>query len=159
VHDYVDCRIWRCSRSGSGPGWKQQKPSSDMGQAWAKWLHWEVHPDAALHTATVEQIITGPPSSAARRAAGESPSLPQPTLRRGDRGAAVELLQQVLSFWRYYTKRCDGDFGPLTEAAVAAWQAELQRYDCGKADGIYGPRTHAAAANFYAGIGSLQAAA
>jgi hypothetical protein len=160
IHDYVNCTIWRSSRAGMGPGWKTQKPSSDMGQAWAQWLHWEVHPDAALHKATVEQIVSGAPRPTPGSAASAtSPSLPQPTLRRDDHGANVTLLQEVLSFWRYYTKRCDGTFGPFTEEAVKAWQTDLQQYDCGKADGIYGPRTHAAAAAFYAGVGSLQVAA
>jgi Putative peptidoglycan binding domain len=157
VHDYVNCTIWRSSRAGMGPAWKRQKPSSDMGQGWAKWLHWEVHPDAALHTATVEQIIAGTPQPKPREST--SASLPLPKLKRGDVGSGVTLLQEVLSFWRYYSKRIDGEFGPLTEAAVAAWQVELQQYNCGEADGIYGPRTHAAAVAFYAGVGRLQAAA
>jgi peptidoglycan hydrolase-like protein with peptidoglycan-binding domain len=128
-----------------------------MGQAWAKWLHWEVHPDAALHTATVEQIIGGAPQP--KPTDGTSASLPLPKLKRGDVGSGVSLLQEVLSFWRYYTKRIDGEFGPMTEAAVAAWQVDLQQYNCGEADGIYGPRTHAAAVAFYAGVGRLEVAA
>jgi hypothetical protein len=161
VHDYVNCTIWRSSRAGTGPGWKRQKPSSDMGQAWAKWLHWEVHPEAGLHTATVEQIIGSAPQPTPQQAASPatSASLPLPKLQRGDVGSGVSLLQEVLSFWRYYTKRVDGEYGPLTEAAVAAWQVDLQQYHCGAADGIYGPRTHAAAVAFYAGVGRLQAAA
>jgi peptidoglycan hydrolase-like protein with peptidoglycan-binding domain len=128
-----------------------------MGEAWANWLHFEVHPDAALHSATVEQLVSDIPRTASRVV--PTAALPQPTLRRGNRGANVELLQQVLAFWRYYTARCDGDFGPKTEAAVAAWQVELQRYNSGKADGIFGPRTHAAAAAFYAALGDVKVAA
>jgi hypothetical protein len=157
VHDYVNCTIWRSNRTGIGPGWKRQKPGGGMGEAWANWLHFEVHPDAALHSATVEQLVSDIPRTASRVV--PTAALPQPTLRRGNRGANVELLQQVLAFWRYYTARCDGDFGPKTEAAVAAWQVELQRYNSGKADGIFGPRTHAAAAAFYAALGDVKVAA
>ena len=59
IHDYVACRIWRCSRGGSGPAWKQQKPGNGMGAAWAAWLHFEVHPDSPLHQFSVDDVLNG----------------------------------------------------------------------------------------------------
>ena len=162
IHDYVACRIWRSSRGGSGPAWKQQKPGNDMGAAWAAWLHFEVHPDSPLHQHSVVDVLNGggvvdgvtptpdPVPSAA---------LPLPTLRQGDQGPLVEHLQHVLAFWRYYTSRVDGDFGPRTKAAVVAWQHALQPLNVGRPDGVYGPRTHAAAAASYAALERFQAAA
>jgi Putative peptidoglycan binding domain len=159
IHDYVQCRIWRSSRNGSGPAWKTQKPGNGMGDAWATWLHFEVHPDSALHHASVTDVLNGagvtPPPIVST---GSSAALPLPTLRRGDKGAGVTLLQEVLAFWQLYTSKIDGDFGPRTEAAVKAWQQSLQSLNVGRADGVYGPRTHAAAAASYATLDRLQAA-
>lgn len=42
-------------------------------------------------------------------------------LKRGSKGTKVKELQKLLSP-RYYRGRIDGDFGPLTEAAVREWQ-------------------------------------
>jgi len=53
------------------------------------------------------------------------------TLRRGDYGADVAVVQRQVG------ARADGDFGPLTEAAVKAWQRARGLYD----DGIVGPKT------------------
>lgn len=51
VHDYVGCRIWRAGRTrvvaeACDRWWKAQRPSpgTGMGQAWADWLHIEIHP-------------------------------------------------------------------------------------------------------------------
>ena len=86
VHDYVKCQIWRCDRSGRGPGWKTQKAGNGMGDPSAKWLHWEVHLDAPLHWNTVEELLTGAPK--ATHPPTDAPALPQPTLKRGDSGHA-----------------------------------------------------------------------
>lgn len=159
IHDYVGCRIWRCSRGTSGPAWKQQKPGNGMGAAWAAWLHFEVHPDSPLHSQSVTDVLSGagvahpPPTASPSNAA-----LPLPTLREGDSGPLVEQLQQVLAFWQYYRARVDGDFGLRTKTAVVAWQQALQPLNCGRPDGVYGPRTHAAAAASYAALQRLQAA-
>ena len=64
-----------------------------------------------------------------------------PTLRRGDAGSDVELLQGALVKLPpgkgRYTGTIDGDFGPLTEAAVKEFQGP------GEDDGIVGLRTWA----------------
>lgn len=55
-------------------------------------------------------------------------------LRKGDSGASVRELQTLLSI------RADGDFGPVTEAAVRGYQSAHGL----KPDGLVGPRTWAA---------------
>ena len=46
------------------------------------------------------------------------------TLKRGDTGAEVRQLQQVLNEWGY-PLTVDGKFGAKTEAAVCQWQAKM----------------------------------
>jgi Putative peptidoglycan binding domain len=157
IHDYVNCSIWRCSRAGGGPGWKLQKPGNGMGEQWAKWLHWEVHPEAPLHTATVEELVADAPAGVHPPEA--SASLPAPTLQRDANGAGVEHLQRVLAFWNYYRFECDGNFAGETEDAVKCWQRDLQPFNGGPADGVYGPKTHAAAAASYAALNRMRDAA
>ncbi|WP_260597877.1 peptidoglycan-binding domain-containing protein [Sphingomonas endolithica] len=55
----------------------------------------------------------------------------RPTLRRGSRGEKVEEIQALLSLAR------DGDFGPVTEATLRAFQRRAGIVP----DGIAGPRT------------------
>ncbi len=57
----------------------------------------------------------------------------RPTLRRGDEGDAVRLLQQKLGL------ECDGRFGPGTEAAARQFQRDHQLVP----DGIVGPKSWA----------------
>ena len=57
----------------------------------------------------------------------------RPTIRRGDHGVAVKLLQKALKL------DVDGIFGGKTEAAVRAWQRKRDIVP----DGIVGPRTWA----------------
>ncbi|BAY83213.1 peptidoglycan binding domain-containing protein [Calothrix parasitica NIES-267] len=59
-----------------------------------------------------------------------------PTLRFGDRGNSVRILQRLLIAKRYPIT-VDGDFGVLTETAVKAFQSRRGLV----ADGIVGPRT------------------
>ena len=63
------------------------------------------------------------------------------TLRRGDKGAEVEMMQKKLLALGYALPKwgADGDFGPETEAAVKKFQAaELL-----EVDGVCGPKTWA----------------
>lgn len=57
-----------------------------------------------------------------------------PTLRRGDRGETVKLLQRCL------TVIADGIFGPTTQQVLRDFQSDAGLV----ADGICGPRTWAA---------------
>lgn len=73
---------------------------------------------------------TMPPLIPAVEPAGHA----RPTLRRGAKGDLVEEVQQSLSS---YTGPIDGDFGPMTEAAVRTFQREQGLVP----DGIVGPKT------------------
>lgn len=59
------------------------------------------------------------------------------TIRRGDRGAAVEQLQEVLNDLGYTAGAADGIFGGKTEAAVLAFQESNDL----EADGLVGRKT------------------
>jgi Putative peptidoglycan binding domain len=154
IHDYIQCQIWRCDRSGRGPGWKTQKAGNGMGDPSAKWLHWEVHPDAPLHWNTVEELLPDAPKTP--HPPTDAPALPQPTLKRGDSGQRVAQLQRVLNFWLGTTLANDGQFGARTETAVKEWQRRLQPFDPGPIDGRYGPMTQAAAAASYPSLTILK---
>lgn len=65
-----------------------------------------------------------------------------PSLRFGDAGDAVRVLQRLLINNRYAI-RVDGVFGALTETAVKAFQSQRNL----KTDGIVGQRTWRELAN------------
>jgi len=65
-----------------------------------------------------------------------------PVLRRGSSGDWVAFLQGALTVLGYDTGAPDGEFGPNTERAVQAFQADHAL----TADGVVGPRTWAAIA-------------
>ena len=66
----------------------------------------------------------------------------RPTLRIGDRGVAVAELQTDLAGLGYFSGRLDGAFGPLTRAALLAFQADQAL----ATDGVAGPATWGALA-------------
>jgi Putative peptidoglycan binding domain len=68
-----------------------------------------------------------------------TPPPARPTLRQGDRGDNVVFLQQRLQALGFFNGVIDGDFGPVTRAAVIA----MQRRSNLTADGIVGPRSWA----------------
>ncbi len=69
-----------------------------------------------------------------------------PTLRRGDKGAAVLRLQEfmVRTFPTYNSYGPNGTFGPATEAGVKEFQRRVGLGD----DGVVGPATNGALARF-----------
>lgn len=86
--------------------------------------------------------IWGPRSDAKGFPARPAPASTRPTVRRGSRGAAVELLQRTLKRnYSLYAGRLstDGVFGPATQKAVR----EFQRRAGLTVDGIVGPKTWA----------------
>lgn len=67
-------------------------------------------------------------------------------VKKGSKGNAVRLLQQILksfAFPPYDPGPVDGDFGALTDAAVRAVQGDFVDFDGNplKVDGIVGPKT------------------
>ena len=82
----------------------------------------------------VAAILAGKAKPAAPIPAKDDKS--RPTLRRGDHGDAVKQMQQGIGV------PADGSFGPMTEAAVRAFQRKHQLVP----DGIFGPRCWAALA-------------
>lgn len=63
----------------------------------------------------------------------EAHPYPGKSVRRGSKGDAVKLVQGVVG------AKQDGDYGPMTERAVKAWQSKHP--ECGPSDGVVGPRT------------------
>ena len=59
----------------------------------------------------------------------------RPTIRKGDYGSDVRLVQDCLN-----AEPIDGDFGPITEDAVEEFQVEHRL----NVDGVVGPQTWAA---------------
>jgi uncharacterized protein (TIGR02594 family) len=72
-----------------------------------------------------------------RRADPAAQDSDRPTLRAGDRGVIVQDLQAILGDLNYHNGRMDGVFGPLTRAAVLAFQADNDL----ESDGVVGPLT------------------
>ncbi|MEM6523259.1 MAG: TIGR02594 family protein [Bacteroidota bacterium] len=64
--------------------------------------------------------------------------LPDPPLKRGDRGESVKQLQHALKIAGYPLGTTDGDFGPKTESAVMDLQSDSGFL---AVDGQYGPKT------------------
>jgi len=101
----------------------------------------------ALQGLRVDGVV-GPATYRALKAAVTAPAPPAatpsvakgPTLRRGDTGTAVRVLQAALAV------TVDGRYGPRTEQAVAGFQGRQGLL----VDGIAGPRTRAALA--YGGV-------
>jgi putative chitinase len=84
--------------------------------------------DRKAHYEHAIEVLTG---SAVVHLATVEVSNPSGVLRKGSKGDMVKKMQEVLGL------DADGDFGPGTERAVKAWQAEHNL----TADGIVGPAT------------------
>ena len=65
---------------------------------------------------------------------------PTTTLKPGDQGAQVKVLQRALARLGYASGAVDGDYGPATQNAVKRFQT-ASKLD---ADGVLGPKTLAA---------------
>lgn len=68
----------------------------------------------------------------------EAVTLPNKTLQRGDKGAAVVSLQDALKLAGFNPGTSDGDFGPKTEAAVKMLQSTNSELEI---DGVFNRKT------------------
>lgn len=66
-----------------------------------------------------------------------APAAPTSTLKPGDTGAQVKLLQRALAQLGYSPGKIDGDYGAATQTAVK----QLQQASKLTADGVLGPQT------------------
>ena len=82
---------------------------------------------------TTTQTSTPPPTPVATPA-------PTTTLKPGDQGAQVKVLQRALARLGYASGAVDGDYGPATQSAVKRFQT-ASKLD---ADGVLGSKTLAA---------------
>jgi hypothetical protein len=79
--------------------------------------------------------VTTPTTTA--KSSPSVPALPTTTLKPGDTGAQVRALQRALKSLGYPVGTIDGQYGPATKTAVAAFQHEAGL----TADGVFGPKT------------------
>ena len=84
---------------------------------------------ATVTTSTTTQTTPTTPAS--------SVPAPTTTLKPGDTGAQVKVLQRALTSLGFSTGTIDGSYGPATEAATTSFQRSVGL----KADGIVGPAT------------------
>ena len=88
-------------------------------------------PTAGAATTSTTRTVTSAPLTLS------SPVPPTTTLKPGDSGSQVRILQQELAKLGYPVGTIDGNYGPATSKAVAAFQ----RADHLTPDGIVGPPT------------------
>ncbi len=94
--------------------------------------------DAARRPAPAPAAPAPVPSAPAP--APSAAAVPQSSLRRGSHGEDVKLLQAALQSLGYSVGPIDGDFGPMTEAALKAFQRDRGIV----VDGRYGPQSRGA---------------
>lgn len=93
-------------------------------------------PEPTAEAATAAPTSTPRPSPSPVPTESPVPTV-YPTVRKGDRGDLVMIIQQRLINLGYLTGRADGDFGSRTQQALKDYQA-VQGLD---EDGIAGPKT------------------
>lgn len=93
-------------------------------------MHFEINAGASTVARIAAKLRGG---SAGAVAAAAPPGSRFPTIRRGSTGTAVSVIQRFLRI------KVDGDFGPITDAAVRRYQ-QMRGL---AVDGIVGPRTWA----------------
>jgi hypothetical protein len=93
------------------------------------------HPRASVPPPTT----VAPPATTPATTPPAKPAVAAPTatLKPGDTGTQVKVLQRALAALGFSTGKPDGDYGPATEAAVKRFQGSAGL----KADGVVGPAT------------------
>lgn len=94
------------------------------------------------HTATTDQITTSPATTPTTTPTVTTVPAPTTTLKPGDTGAQVKVLQRALASLGYTIGKVDGDYGTATKTAVAQFQTAQNL----TSDGVFGPATRTALA-------------
>ena len=125
-------RGWMCDRNA----WRVYDKKAFSGAPGGDWVHIEIsneHADDPDYYKEVFEELLGEAPVASTKPAAKTQSAPSgksPWFQRGSRGDGVKEVQRIVG-----AQPVDGDFGPKTEAAVKAWQAEHDQH----VDGIWGP--------------------
>lgn len=138
IHDYAGSRIWRAGRTSDvadahGRWWKQQAKGSQMGQAWALWLHIESHRDTYHDARPIPARLAGTPAPPK----GITVQFSSRELVQGSTGNDVRHWQTRLNVVGSQGLTIDGQYGPRTATAVRNWQVFFGLH----ADGQLGPIT------------------
>jgi len=88
-------------------------------------------------TPPITSVSVNSPTTTASKPSSNVRTLPTTTLKPGDTGAQVRALQRALKALGYPVGTIDGQYGPATKTAVAAFQHAQGL----TADGVFGPNT------------------
>lgn len=158
LHDYVGCAIWKAERAGDrNGGWKTQKRGSQMGQAWAGWIHveagdwaWDdgrpvavrlgLAPDRVDHLQSGDEVAPPVVVDLPNGVWGLWPLNPaKPELKIGALGDPVLYLQSVIFHRAGGAIARDGSFGAQTKRRVR----DVQQLFGLRVDGNVGAETWA----------------
>ena len=92
---------------------------------------------SAPPTSPITSVSVSTPTTTASTPSTRATSLPNQTLKPGDAGAQVKDLQRALKSLGYSVGTIDGQYGPSTKTAVAAFQHTAGLTE----DGVFGPKT------------------
>jgi Putative peptidoglycan binding domain len=92
---------------------------------------------SAPRTLPLSSITVTPPATTSAKRSTRAAALPSQTLKPGDSGAQVRELQRALKSLGYTVGTVDGQYGPATKSAVAAFQHTAGLTE----DGVFGPKT------------------
>jgi Putative peptidoglycan binding domain len=85
----------------------------------------------------ITSVSVSTPTTTSSASSSSVRTLPTTTLKPGDTGAQVRALQRALKALGYPVGTIDGQYGPATKTAIAAFQ----HAEGLTADGVFGPKT------------------
>ena len=122
------CFDWMCANAPKYGFYLQgNNRASKEFEAW----HWQYCLGDASPDGSAQSAPSAPAAAPTPAAGGLNFAYPGAPVKKGSKGVAVKLVQAIVG------AKTDGDFGPVTEARVKAWQTANRL----KADGIAGPIT------------------